>query len=538
MSPRKSRLSSYYSRVPTADHTSPSQLTRTQPLDKLLRQIIDTKSNSHSLQSNLHKKTSKYYATLSDTQLALRETSTCAKELAGGQTLNNVKGTLVTCETVTEGLRESRASICELEGMRTAQLLLEASHDLTSTVASLCSQLSLCTDPVSLYDNLYLYAWRYSVVLPALLKMTAPVYKESSHLLEKCARNACALLSDSNSDINALTIAQSCKIRLLLGDNRDTILANFMQYTSKSLRDQEVSAMSVRGCSGVKAALLHVQYFEREVLGGLREACKDYLDLFGEEGAVVWIGDVVEDCLVSRVRSSLKDIFTDETDLSDFRKAIVQLNGTDVVGKILGATREGFEALIMELGQKEMQDVWKIVVDEMLAGEKHGWDAMMENLKKGAWIGLKMDTIEHDIVNYCLLSSQTFEETARSCVVLRKLGRNTGELESTAVSQALDTISKLFRECTNSVQVVSAIENAFALASKCRVEGLRRGGSVLDDGFGRKLMRSFKDIILAGEKDKEKKGGHLERFLGEVGDSLGVDDAVDALLTALHAQGD
>lgn len=345
---RNSKLSAYYNLEQPLPASSPSgssstplgekqasDLTATLPLDELLTHLSTLRIEQGRLEKLQNDTIQCHYTNLRHAHDLITQTGTICT-LLDDTTLQSLPSHLSRICDITTRLGRSRAA---MEGLQTAQNghnVLLAAHVLGDSLPDIARRArSLCMDPESVRDGLFVGCRRY-VMLMRALRMQQKNEKgrmglESLKEAGRETRNVLMDISEAGDDTAGVTFVDCARARLMLGGGRRRVREGFLRAAGREIREE--GGRGEVGGGGVVMAERCVIGVIKVVLPAVERVVREFYEVFeetaetaawvvdekeGEEGEgngdgnmdeelTVWICDVAHDVLIKAVNGYMNE---------------------------------------------------------------------------------------------------------------------------------------------------------------------------------------------------------------------------------------
>lgn len=396
--PRNSLLSAYYGLSPQPPKSPLSQatyLTKNLPLSDLLQHSTTLRQQTQSTQSSLHTSVHDYYTHLLSTRDASQKVSTLTTSLSDA--ISTLSSTAAVCSKVNARLTDARKGVDKLDGARRATLLKSAAQALELELEPAYRELAdLCTDPEPARRRLFLLARRVCVVLPAVkhLADSDAEFAERARSLERCVAVVRDDISKQVGDRYGLEVVDAVRLRKLLGEDEESFRDAFFDWMRKELIQALPSEAALKGLDSVGLASTYVECARDRLLPKLVEIEQQYEQVFegrGGEEFVVWLSDLLDECVAGRLRRGLKGGDVDVTKLERVLDGIDGLVGRSEgqIGGVVRAMAEELKAGVLGEVRRERDRKWQVIVSEIVKGEKEkeGVEEVIDTVKEiaGSW---------------------------------------------------------------------------------------------------------------------------------------------------------
>lgn len=429
--PRKSRnslLSAYYglsSQPPRSPLSQATHLTKTLPLSDLLQHSTILRQQTQSTRSSLHASVHDYYTHLLSTRDVSHSVSTL--KLSLNDAISALSSTTAVCAAVNARLTDARKDVDRLDGARRATLLKSAAQVLELELEPAYRELAdLCTDPEPARQRLFLLARRACVVLPAIRHLAEENAEFAEHAsgLERCVAVVRDDIAKQVGDRYGLGVVDAVKLRKLLGEEEETLREAFFDWMGKEVMHLLPSEARWKGLDAVSIAREYVESARDRILPRLVEVELQYEQVFegrGGEQFVVWLSDLLDECVAGRVRRGLKDGVIDMAQVEKMLEGIDELvtRSRGQIGGVVRAMAEGLKTGVLGEVRKERDRKWQIMIEEIMNGEtekERVGDVMDEvNCIGGKW---------GDIGIYAVQSAGAdIERMGKAGWILKEMGR-------------------------------------------------------------------------------------------------------------------
>lgn len=291
--------------------------------------------------------------------------------------ISALSATTTVCAAVNARLADAREGVDKLDGARRATLLKSAAQALELELPPAYRELAdLCTDPEPARHRLFLLARRVCVILPAIKQLAEEdaEFAERASGLENCVAVVRDDISKQVGDQYGLGVVDAIRLRKFLGEKEETVKEAFFDWMGEEVVQSLPSEARLKGLDGVGIACEYVESARDRVLPKLVQIEQQYEHVFegrGGEQFVVWLSDLLDECVAGRVRRGLKGGVLDITQVAEVLEGIDGLVGRSEgqIGGVVRAMAEGLKTGVLGEVRRERDRKWQMMVEKIVNGE-------------------------------------------------------------------------------------------------------------------------------------------------------------------------